>query len=60
MLPGGLCICGLAAVGSDLSACQTKLQQIMLAAYKKLNQVDGYSTQTENWQLVMVDGHSKK
>ena len=60
MLPGGLCVCGIAAIGNDLQLCLTKLQQVMLATYKKLCQVDGYSAQTENWQLIMVDYHSKK
>lgn len=60
MLPGGLCICGIAAVGADLSSYQTKLQQIMLATYKKISQSDANVQQSETWQLIMMDSVTKK
>ena len=60
MLPGGLCICGIAVVGADLAASSTKLQHIMAATYKKICQSDLHSSQTENWQLILVDNLSKR
>ncbi|XP_067937454.1 protein odr-4 homolog [Watersipora subatra] len=60
MLPGGLCICGIAAIGSNLSSSNSKLQQLMTATYKTLCKSDKYGTQTNCWQLILVDSLSHK
>jgi len=60
MLPGGLCICGVAATGPDLPSSYTHLQQIILATYKKACLADKYITQATTWQLVLVDSLTKK
>lgn len=62
MIPGGLCVCGVAVIApaAELNNSSVKLQQIMLATYKKLKQVDTYGCKTDTWHLLLFDQHSKK
>lgn len=60
MLPGGLCILGIAAIAPSnvLDSCHIKMQQLILSAFKKLRSYDDACPET--WHLFLYDKLTKR